>query len=326
MVRTLTTKLRGYTELAFSLPQMLSDGSKWYVPGMGQWDGKEWTYELPDGLGSVRQLADSQGYLVQRYDYSPFGEMLASEGQRANSLRYTDEQWDSDAGLLYLRARWYDPATGRFTTRDPFRGFAEFPQTQHPYVYAGNDPINLTDHSGKLFFIPVLIVAAAGGFLGGMIYYTAQSYLNRDPCGRMNWNWGEAAFWGVTGTGLGALLGTGIYGGWWVGAQFGWWGVAGGGLAAQQAAQNAVQLAQNSPEKVIHIFDNPMHNWYLTSQNIPGNWNIIQQTIATNYQQIISSPTAFEVSTTFGNFIVTVRGAVVDGAVRIGTAFVNPLP
>jgi YD repeat-containing protein len=86
---------------AADLPQMLSDGRVLYVPGVGQWDGKDWTYELPDGLGSlalseaegVRQLADSQGYIAQRYDYSPFGEALASEGKRTNSLRYTGKRF-----------------------------------------------------------------------------------------------------------------------------------------------------------------------------------------------------------------------------------------
>ena len=45
-----------------------------------------WTYPLPDGLGSVRQLADANGYLVQRYDYSPFGEVLAAEGAHGSAL------------------------------------------------------------------------------------------------------------------------------------------------------------------------------------------------------------------------------------------------
>jgi RHS repeat-associated protein len=137
---------------------MLSDGRMLYVPGVGQWDGQTWTYELPDGLGSVRQLADSQGYLVQRYDYSPFGEMAASEGKRTNALRYAGEQWDSDAGLLYLRARWYDPSVGRFTTPDPFPGFVVLPQTQNPYVYVNNNPINLTDPSGEVVPIPVVVI------------------------------------------------------------------------------------------------------------------------------------------------------------------------
>ena len=50
----------------------------------------------------------------------------------ASALRYTGEQTDLDTGLVYLRARWYDSATGRFTTRDPFRGLAGYPQTQQP--------------------------------------------------------------------------------------------------------------------------------------------------------------------------------------------------
>jgi RHS repeat-associated protein len=114
---------------ASDLPQMLSDGSTLYVPGVGQWNGTSWVHELTDGLGSVRQLSDAQGNIIQRYEYSPFGEVLAAEGQRPSALQYTGEQKDLDTGLIYLRARWYDPATGRFTTRDLFPGFAVLPQT-----------------------------------------------------------------------------------------------------------------------------------------------------------------------------------------------------
>ncbi len=99
-----------------------------------------WAYGLVDGLGSVRQLADGQGDVVQRYDYDPFGQVVAAEGEWASPLQYTGEQWDVDAGLLYLRARWYDPATGRFLTRDPYPGLAVLPATQHSYVYVGNNP------------------------------------------------------------------------------------------------------------------------------------------------------------------------------------------
>jgi RHS repeat-associated protein len=75
--------------------------------------------------------------------------LIAAQGTRPSALRYTGEQTDDDTGLVYLRARWYDSATGRFTTRDPFPGLAVFPRTQHPYVYALNNPINLTDPSGE---------------------------------------------------------------------------------------------------------------------------------------------------------------------------------
>jgi RHS repeat-associated protein len=114
---------------AADLPQMLSDGSTLYVPGVGQWNGTSWAYELHDGLGSVRKLSDASGNIVQSYTYAPFGELLAAQGTRSSALQYTGEQTDLDTGLVYLRARWYDPATGRFTTRDPFPGFAVLPQT-----------------------------------------------------------------------------------------------------------------------------------------------------------------------------------------------------
>ncbi|MBC7252109.1 MAG: RHS repeat-associated core domain-containing protein [Anaerolineae bacterium] len=50
--------------------------------------------------------------------------------------------------MYYLRARYYDPTTGRFLTRDPFPGLITNPQTLNPYVYVANNPVNLIDPSG----------------------------------------------------------------------------------------------------------------------------------------------------------------------------------
>jgi RHS repeat-associated protein len=149
-----------------------------------QFDGTAWTYQLSDGLGSVRQLADGQGYVVQRYDYGPFGETLKVEGRKSNTLRYTGEQTDIDTGLVYLRARWYDPTTGRFTTRDPFPGLASLPQSQHPYVYTHNNPVNHTDPTGE--FIDTLLDAVSLGM-------SLETVINdlRTGCG----NLGEDLLW-----------------------------------------------------------------------------------------------------------------------------------
>ena len=54
-------------------PQPFSHGNTLYVPGVGQWNGSTWVYESTDGLGSVRQLSDAQGNIVQTYTYAPFG-------------------------------------------------------------------------------------------------------------------------------------------------------------------------------------------------------------------------------------------------------------
>ncbi|CAG0928113.1 tRNA(Glu)-specific nuclease WapA [Thermoflexales bacterium] len=172
--------------------------------------------------------------------------MIAAQGTRSSALRFTGEQTDDDTGLVYLRARWYDSATGRFTTRDPFPGFVALPQTLHPYTYVGNNPVNLTDPSGKFAFLPLLAAAVLGGILGGVSYYTIQTILNADPCLGVQWHWREALFWGGAGGGLGGLLGTGIYAGWWIGVKLGWWvtvtGGAGGAVILH--LRNLSDLAQ----------------------------------------------------------------------------------
>jgi RHS repeat-associated protein len=63
------------------------------------------------------------------------------------------EQYDSDLSLYYLRARYYNPNTGRFMSRDPERGNRKDPASLHKYLYANGDPINGFDPTGKSVFI-----------------------------------------------------------------------------------------------------------------------------------------------------------------------------
>ena len=62
---------------------------------------------------------------------------------------YRGEQYDPDLGLYYLRARYYNPATGRFLSRDPVDGYSREPKSLHKYLYAGGDPMNFMDPSGR---------------------------------------------------------------------------------------------------------------------------------------------------------------------------------
>jgi hypothetical protein len=69
--------------------------------------------------------------------------------------------------LLYLRARYYLPQAGIFTSRDPFPGFTTLPVTLQPYLYAAGNPLRYTDPSGKI--IPFLAAAGLGALIGGGI-------------------------------------------------------------------------------------------------------------------------------------------------------------
>ena len=62
---------------------------------------------------------------------------------------YRGEQYDSDLGLYYLRARYYNPATGRFLSRDPLDGQVKDPASLHKYLYANGDPVNGMDPNGQ---------------------------------------------------------------------------------------------------------------------------------------------------------------------------------
>ena len=106
-------------------------------------------YGHTDALGSLIAESDDTGTLSASYSYDAFGAIRASSGSGGgSSIRFAGEQTDP-SGLIYLRARYYDPSVGRFITRDTFPGFPGANQSLNRYVYAYNNPVNLTDPSGN---------------------------------------------------------------------------------------------------------------------------------------------------------------------------------
>ncbi|MFZ0415127.1 MAG: RHS repeat-associated core domain-containing protein, partial [Candidatus Acidiferrales bacterium] len=76
--------------------------------------------------------------------YDSFGKLTNSSGTLTNPFQYTGRELDSETGLYYYRARYYDPATGRFLSEDPVGFFA----SRDFYSYVGNTPTGFNDPFG----------------------------------------------------------------------------------------------------------------------------------------------------------------------------------
>ena len=112
--------------------------------------GGPWVFAYGEARGN-RFFTDDTGAFVQDVDYEPYGK-ATSTGAPPGSSHYSNEQWNGgDAlaalGLSHLGARLYDPAIGRFLSRDPLL-IPRTAATTNPYAFANNDPVNHSDPSG----------------------------------------------------------------------------------------------------------------------------------------------------------------------------------
>lgn len=155
-------------DLAHTLPLLLSDGSTSYLYDdqglpIEQITGSTTLYYQHDELGSTRLLTTGSGATAATYRYDPYGNLAQQTGATDTPLRYAAGYQDPETGLYYLRARYYDPRTAQFLTRDPIA-----PLTQSPYAYVGGNPLNLTDPTGYgCGFNPTCWAAAAVGAASG---------------------------------------------------------------------------------------------------------------------------------------------------------------
>ncbi len=102
-----------------------------------------------DGGDNVRNLTNNTGTVTDQYEYDAYGNQWTVEGSTPNNMLYRGEEWDPDVSLVYLRARYMNPLTGRFVSRDPESGVITDPKTLHKYLYAEGDPVNGRDPRGR---------------------------------------------------------------------------------------------------------------------------------------------------------------------------------
>jgi RHS repeat-associated protein len=134
-------------DLSGGLPTILLEGQTAYVTGLRGLPVEQITssgqvyYYHPDQLGSTRAMTDSTGTVVQTYDYDSYGNPASSSGTTTNPFQYGGQYTDAESGLQYLRARYYDPSSQSFISRDPA-------VLLEPYAYAGGSPQSTSDPTG----------------------------------------------------------------------------------------------------------------------------------------------------------------------------------
>jgi RHS repeat-associated protein len=98
-----------------------------------------------DQQGSTRLLTGSTGKTEATYTYDAYGNLTGSTGTAKTPLGYDGQYTNIDTGLIYLRARSYDPTTAQFISVDP-----RLMETLSTYGYAEDNPVTVGDPTGLI--------------------------------------------------------------------------------------------------------------------------------------------------------------------------------
>jgi RHS repeat-associated protein len=150
MSKTVSAATTAFTwDARGSAPLLLADRTNSYVYGaMGVLveqigPANAVLYYYRDQLANTRTLSDSSGAVQATYSFDAYGNQISATGSANNPFLFAREYTDAESGFVYLRARYYDPATAQFLSRDPLVSV-----TREPYAYTEDDPANEVDPSG----------------------------------------------------------------------------------------------------------------------------------------------------------------------------------
>ena len=211
-------------DMTEGLPLILSDEVNSYIYGPGGIpveqvsSGGMVTYLHHDQQGSTRLLTGSTGTVTGSTTFDAYGNKTGSTGSSTTPLGYDGQYTSSDTGLVYMRARAYDPTTAQFISPDPIAAV-----TRALYSYTNDNPLNAVDPTGLLSWEDIS-EAAAGALdaitFGGSTQLASKVFGFNADC----------ASFGTAGE-IGAVLGLGL-------------GLFDGETEAELAAESA-NLARN---------------------------------------------------------------------------------
>lgn len=193
-----------------------------------------------DYLGSILQIADVQGKIVEENNFDAWGCRRNPSTQKAYASGaapklllgrgYTGHEHLDMFGVINMNARLYDPMLGRFLSPDPYVQMLDFTQAFNRYSYGLNNPFTYIDPSGEFaWFIPVIIGAVIGTYSGGVI-------ANEGQYNPIKWDYSSGKTWGFM---LGGAVVGGISG-------YAGWGIAGSGIPMANTAALATSSLINS--------------------------------------------------------------------------------
>lgn len=137
-----------------TLPLVITAGTANYIYGPGnqpieQISGSTVTYLQADQQGSTRLLTNSAGTVAGTYTYNSYGVPIGHTGTDATALGYDGQYTDTESGLQYLQARYYNPGSTQFISVDP-----EVSLTLAPYSYAADNAVTDQDPTGLVWYNP----------------------------------------------------------------------------------------------------------------------------------------------------------------------------
>ncbi|MEM1182384.1 MAG: polymorphic toxin-type HINT domain-containing protein, partial [Acidobacteriota bacterium] len=156
------------------------------------------SFYLFDAMGSVVGLTTPSGSVSAQYSYDAFGSYRRQTETEGNVFGYTGHETDGESGLIYARARFYDPDVGLFLSEDPAQDDYLNPPSLHKYAYAFQNPTVYTDPTGEVEFFRKNVV---GFFKRGGVDNAAEAAVGIEE------EYGKAA--GLVSAGVLGVLGAG---------------------------------------------------------------------------------------------------------------------